>query len=131
MPDEARGNYRAWLHKAEEDELSLNAILKDEAGSPSTACFLSQQMAEKLLKGLLVFHNKDFPKVHDLLELETLLLDVEPDITKLHEDPMSLNRYYVEARYPGEYPEFNFIECGEAREAAGRIKEFALTKTSA
>ncbi|OGM93020.1 hypothetical protein A2935_03880 [Candidatus Wolfebacteria bacterium RIFCSPLOWO2_01_FULL_47_17b] len=131
MPDEIRGNYRAWIHKATEDELSLNAILKDEAGSPSTACFLSQQTAEKLLKGLLVFHNKDFPKVHDLLELETLLLGIEPDIAGLHKDLTVLNRYYIEARYPGEYPEFNFIECREGREAAGRIKEFVLAKTSA
>lgn len=28
--------------------LSVNAILKDKDGAPSTVCFLSQQMAEKV-----------------------------------------------------------------------------------
>ncbi|MEK6645737.1 MAG: HEPN domain-containing protein [Candidatus Firestonebacteria bacterium] len=53
--------YQEWFVKAEEDELSINAILT-EKGAPSTACFLAQQMAEKYIKGFLVFHKKEFPK---------------------------------------------------------------------
>ena len=121
-------DYHEWFKKAAEDELSAKAVLKN--GAPSTGCFLSQQMAEKYLKGLLVFHKKDFPKVHDLLDLETLLLHIVPEIKELHADLKLLNRYYIETRYPGDYPEFTLDECEKAQRAALRIKEFMLTKIS-
>lgn len=74
MASKNQSNFREWFQKAEEDELSIQAILK-ENGAPSTACFLAQQMAEKYLKGLLVFYEQPFRKIHDLLKLESLLLD--------------------------------------------------------
>lgn len=118
-------NYKEWFRKAEEDEFAGGEVLDGER-FPAPACFHFQQMAEKYLKGLLVFHKKAFPKVHDLLELETLLKDIEPDVTDLHKDLTYLNRYYVETRYPGDYPEFTIVDCEEARAAAVRIKEFVL-----
>ncbi len=63
MHGDSAKNYVKWFEKAEEDELSGRAVLKE--GAPSTGCFLAQQMAEKYMKGLLVFHHKDFLKVHD------------------------------------------------------------------
>lgn len=126
MPDEKANNFRDWLKRAGEDELSINAILKEEAGAPSTACFLSQQMAEKLLKGLLVYHDQEFPKIHDLLALETMIIRIEPRVVGIHEDLRLLNRYYVETRYPGDYPECNFAECKEAFKSALRIKDLVL-----
>lgn len=116
-------NYLEWLKKAQEDELSIQAILK-EGGAPSTACFLAQQMAEKYLKGLLVFYKKSFAKVHDLLRLETLLLESMPNTNTIHNNLKLLNRFYIETRYPGDYPEFNFEEARDAYEAAKRVKEF-------
>lgn len=120
-------NYQEWFKKAQEDELSISAILKED-GAPSTVCFLSQQMAEKYLKGLLVFHNKVFLKVHDLLELEMLLLEFEPEIKQYDDELDVLNRYYIETRYPGDYPEFSLQEAREAFEAVKRIKNFVLDK---
>ncbi|MBI4994146.1 HEPN domain-containing protein [Candidatus Peregrinibacteria bacterium] len=122
-----QNNYEEWLKKADEDERSIMAILK-ENGAPSTACFLSQQMAEKYLKALLLFHDKNFPKIHDLLELETLLLDKDPQIQTLHKQLEILNRYYIETRYPGDYPDFTFTEAKKAFEAAGHVKKIALTR---
>lgn len=127
MPSEKEKNYLEWLKKAKEDELSAKVIIK-ENGAPSTACFLSQQMAEKLLKGLLVSHTKDFPKIHDLLDLETLLLDITPKVKEIHQDLVLLNRYYVETRYPGDYPQFSLDECQKAYEAALRVKDFVSAK---
>ncbi|MBI2591167.1 MAG: HEPN domain-containing protein [Candidatus Brennerbacteria bacterium] len=127
MLNNQENNYKNWFKKAEEDELSINSILK-EGGAFSTACFLSQQMAEKYLKGLLVFYNKEFLKVHDLIELETLLIKDNSKIKEFHNDLKLLNRYYIETRYPGDYPEFNFEEAQKSYEAAKRIKEFVLGK---
>ncbi|MBI2459091.1 MAG: HEPN domain-containing protein [Parcubacteria group bacterium] len=41
-----------WVRKARDDELNIRSILKHRDGAPSGVCFLSQQMAEKYLKGL-------------------------------------------------------------------------------
>ena len=46
-------NIQEWIAKAKDDELSIKAIIKEKA-APSTVCFLSQQMAEKYLKALLI-----------------------------------------------------------------------------
>lgn len=122
-------NYREWIIKASEDELSAAAILKRKDGAPSTVCFLSQQMAEKYLKALLVFHGSNFPKVHDLLELATLLLDKESGIKKYQNDLNNLNSYYIETRYPGDYPKFTWTDAGEAFASASRIKEIVIGRT--
>lgn len=124
MPDKF-ANYLKWFQKAEEDELSIKAILK-EGGAPSTAAFLSQQMAEKYLKGLLVFYQKPYTKVHDLLGLETLLLEINQEIDEIHEELQNLNRYYIEARYPGDYPIISLEEAEEAYNSAKNVKEFVL-----
>lgn len=125
-----QNNHSEWFEKAKDDELSIQALIKEE-GPPSTICFLAQQIAEKYLKGLLVLHDKDFPKVHDLLELETLLRDVEPAVATIHQYLNILNRYYIETRYPGDFPEFTLKEAEEAFTAAVRIKKFVLSKVQA
>lgn len=130
MPQIDSKNYLDWFQKAQEDGLNAASILKHRDGTPSAACFLSQQMVEKYLKGLLIFHSREFPKVHDLLEIETLLLDVEPEIKKYEEELDMLATYYIETRYPGDYPEFSWQDAKEAYEAAKRIKIFVKEKTS-
>lgn len=129
MPSDLEKNYSEWIRKAEDDDLSAKVIIQ-EGGAPSTACFLSQQMAEKYLKGLLVFYSISFPKVHDLLEMTTLLLDKASDIEDLRDDLVSLNRYYIETRYPGDYPQFSLEECQKAYEAAMKVRDFVLEKIS-
>lgn len=124
MPDKV-ANYFRWFQKAEEDELSIKAILK-EGGAPSTAAFLSQQMAEKYLKGLLVFYQKPYTKVHDLLGLETLLLEINPEINDVHEELQNLNRYYIETRYPGDYSVIFLEEAQKAYNSAKNVKELVL-----
>jgi len=86
-------------------------------------------LRKKYLKGLLVFHNRPFPKVHDLIELESLLIPLEKNIQDIHNYVVALNRYYIETRYPGDYPEFTQNEAHEAFDAALRVKKFVVTKT--
>ena len=119
--------YQKWLDKAEEDEFAGKIIL-DEKRFFAPACFHFQQMAEKLLKALLVFHGIDFPKAHDLSVLAKLLEPVAKGIEDYKEDFKILGRYYVETRYPGDFPEFYFQEAKEAYGAALRVKEFILKK---
>ena len=85
-------------------------------------------MAEKLLKALLIFLQEKFSKTHDLLELQTMLLDIAPDINDYEKDLDILNVYYIETRYPGDYPDFTLKEAKEAKEAADKIKGFVFNK---
>jgi len=119
--------FSEWQAKAEDDCLAIEAMLK-ERGLPNPICFHAQQMAEKYLKGLLVFYDVHVPKVHDLLELETLLLSIAKDVSNLHDDLLVLTRYYITTRYPGDYPSFSMKDGREAYEAALRVKNFVLGK---
>ncbi len=121
-------NYIGWFKKAQDDDLSAVSILKHRDGAPSVVCFLSQQIAEKYMKGLIVYAGGSFRKVHDLIELETLLFDKYADIKELHDDFKLLNRFYIKTRYPGDYPDFFWGEAEDAYKAAERIKEFVMKK---
>lgn len=126
MNDDDR-DYQGWLDKVEEDEFAGREVL-DGKRFPAPACFHFQQMAEKLLKALLVYYGKEFAKIHNLIALASMLEPSAPDIKNLKTDLEFLNRYYVETRYPGDYPEFTLQECSKALDAALHIKEFVLNK---
>ena len=117
-----------WLFKAQEDELSARDILEDKQGAPSTVCFLSQQMAEKILKGYLVFKGKKFPKIHDLDRLVKLCQEFDKSFKRIKSQARYLSNFYITTRYPGDYPEFNWREAEEAFRSAIKIKNFVLER---
>lgn len=120
--------FQEWFDKADEDELSINAILT-EKGAPSTACFLSQQMGEKYLKGFLVFHEKEFPKIHQLEKLLNMCKEIDNSFEVLKDDAVLLSEFYVETRYPGDVPEgFSWNDARKAFESAKKIKDFVLER---
>lgn len=116
-----------WCEKATEDALSLHAILKSKDGAPATCCFLAQQMAEKLLKALLLAFTGNTPKIHDLNKLRRQLEQHIPSVAQLKKECAILNRYYITARYPADIPEgFSWKDAQEAADAAERFEYFVL-----
>jgi len=120
--------YKEWFEKANEDELAGEEVLKNPH-LYAPACFHFHQTAEKYLKGFLVFNSNGYPKSHDLLELASLIADLAPDIMNLEEELLLLNDYYIETRYPGDYPEFSLKDAEDARKAAREVKDFILIET--
>ncbi|MCI0542439.1 HEPN domain-containing protein [bacterium] len=120
-----------WFEKAHDDELNALSILKHRDGTPSAACFLCQQMAEKYLKGFLVFNGESPPKVHDLRELEKHIVRFDPSIKELVQGLDLLNTFYITTSYPGDYPEFHWGDAEEALAAAQKIKQFVLDRVAA
>jgi HEPN domain-containing protein len=59
---------------------------------------------EKALKALLVWHQVEFPKTHDVQRLLDLLAGTEPELAEACVGAAELTPYGVEYRYPGEYP---------------------------
>lgn len=117
---------REWFQKGENDLKSAQIILKENDGPPATVCFLSQQVAEKYLKGFLVYNGKSFRKVHDLLEIISECEEIEKGVSDLRPAAAELNEYYIESRYPIEIPDFNEKQAKDALKKAEKIKDFVV-----
>lgn len=75
-----------WVKRAQDDELSTEAILKDHAGAPSGACLLAHEIAEKYLKAFLVARKNWFPKIHRLDKLVELCAELDQGFSTLKDD---------------------------------------------
>lgn len=119
--------YEDWLAKAKEDELAAERLMGGD-GLFSPVCFHSQQMAEKLLKALLLYKGQTFEKIHDLSALGKLLQPLFPDVLDLKSDLLVLSKFYIKTRYPADYPEFTKKQAEQAYECALRVKDFVNGK---
>ncbi|MBE0535246.1 MAG: HEPN domain-containing protein [Phycisphaerae bacterium] len=107
---------RQWVGKADEDLRTAEHILTLEEACPfSSVCFHAQQCVEKYLKALLLSHNTPFGRTHDLVRLYDLLAEQHRRLLDVEELAV-LNRYAVEARYPGDWEP---IDRKEAEFAVG------------
>jgi HEPN domain-containing protein len=64
-------------------------------------CFHAQQAAEKAIKALLIKYGVEFPYVHDIAELLTLLEKASRAIPENIKQGERLTRFAVFTRYPG------------------------------
>jgi len=90
---------REWLSRARSD-----LILAKAAGVGiylEDLCFHAQQAAEKAVKALLIRQRVDFPYVHDLAELLTLLERTGLSLPESIRQSAKLTRFAVFTRYPG------------------------------
>lgn len=99
MPNKNSQKAIYWFSKADDDLKFAKAGFR-ETKIPSDACFLSQQVAEKYLKGFLINQGKNFKRTHNLLKLLNSCAKIDKSFKKLFEDCKGLNIYYIEARYP-------------------------------
>ena len=85
--------------------------------------FHCQQAVEKYLKALLVRHQIEFPKTHDIGRLlDHLALADRPAAESLRYADM-LSRFGVEGQYPGDAPELMLGEDVAVVAIAGRVRE--------
>ena len=77
----------------------------------------------------MLFTGLQVEKIHDLPKIADKFENIFPEIKQLFKNDLStLTRYYIETRYPGDYPEFTWDECRQASEIALRVKAFVLEK---
>ncbi len=114
---------RQWLANAE-DDLGVAQHLADQ-NTPYFAAigFHAQQAAEKFLKAILVWHQIEFPKTHDVAELLDLVADVDASLAIALQNVITLNPYAVEARYPGDCPEITASEAQKALSLANKVRK--------
>ncbi|MBI4646653.1 MAG: HEPN domain-containing protein [Bacteroidia bacterium] len=63
-------------------------------------CFHAQQAAEKGLKAILIFKNKEFEKTHSIARLLELINETGLDIPPAMKETISLTRFATRMRYP-------------------------------
>jgi HEPN domain-containing protein len=88
-------------------------------------CFNLQQCTEKSLKALLIYNEVEFPFVHDIASLLTILklnkIEVPQDLICA----AKLTIYAVSTRYPGDYNEITEEDYREAVEIAENVYNWA------
>jgi len=114
---------RQWLARAEEDFGVARHLLSSRGSYWTSAGFHAQQAAEKFLKAVLVHHQIEFPKTHDLGELLELLARADAALAGSLRDATALNPFGVDARYPGELPQATQHDAKTAVELAARVRD--------
>jgi len=77
MRPESWREVQDWLNRAEYDLTAAGQLLEGSVPRPATVAYLSQQAAEKALKGFLAAHDQAIPKTHDLDRLVVLCEEIE------------------------------------------------------
>lgn len=90
-----------WIAKAEGDFKVAGEQMQTDSPVHDVICFLSQQTAEKYLKGWLTEQAAAFPLTHDLDIIGQLCLPSLPERTDSMQDLRYLTTFAVRVRYPG------------------------------
>lgn len=113
---------RQWVRKAENDLLNAVQVVKLGKRSPlDTVCYHAQQCVEKYVKALLIHHDLDVPKTHNIAVLIKLLPPgARPDISLADQD--RLTEYATTTRYPGDYEPLALADARAAVKLARRVR---------
>ncbi len=91
---------KAWLLKAQHDLVAIRKLSEGPEAYLDTAIYHCQQVAEKAIKGFLVYRDQRFEKTHDLRILLELALPYESGFSSLKDAAVLLTPYATEFRYP-------------------------------
>lgn len=126
-PRDVARQVRQWLEKADHDLRNAEHTLTIFDDCPfDTVCFHAQQCVEKYLKGWLTFTHTDVLRSHDLVVL--LNLAMTAGLRGVHmQEIQPLNRYTIEARYPGDWDPIDRPEADRAVATARSVRETIRT----
>jgi len=92
-----------WFNYSQNDFISAYHLYYDLYPKQSEiACYLSQQCAEKALKGYLFFQNVEPPRIHNLVELCQMCMNYDGTFSEILDVCSDLTPYGVAVRYPNE-----------------------------
>jgi len=114
---------REWLNRARSNLAQAKA--KRKGVYLEDLCFDAQQAAEKAIKALLIKLDVNFPYVHDLAKLLTLVEKAGQEVPEPIKRAEELSRFAVFTRYPGIGPSIKEKEYRETVEIAARVVKWA------
>lgn len=115
---------KEWFRIGEEELNFAQAAFGDFDAFYPQICFQCQQAVEKHLKGFLVYHNKKFPKINDLVELIKLCSKINKNFLNFSKKAAILSQHYIMSRYPVEYPPAKKKEAEQSLKIAEEIINF-------
>ncbi len=89
---------KSWLDKAGHDLASVQRLIEIEPMILDNACFHCQQAIEKYLKAFLIYHGRDIERTHNIIFLLSECSNFDAVFGSV--DPMNINVYAVQGRYP-------------------------------
>lgn len=95
--------YFDWLFHANLDYLAAKNLINDERCYFATA-FHCQQCIEKALKGYMLYKTRKLFDGHNLTWLCKQAMLMDDHFRKHLMDSVTLNKYYIETRYPADVP---------------------------
>lgn len=113
---------KEWFDSVNSDFSYAEVGLKEEKIFPQIA-FLSQQVAEKFLKGYLILNGVEPSRIHELPKILGECVKINPDLEGLRDACELLTGFYSETRYPPDIPDYLKEEVSEAFEQARLVKE--------
>ena len=114
---------REWINRARSD---LTQAKNEVPGVYlENLCFNAQQAAEKSIKAVMIARNIEFPYVHDLDHLLSLLEDEGEVIPAPIRQASKLTKYATITRYPGDIEPVTAQEYAEAIAIAETILRWA------
>lgn len=93
---------KRWLQRAQEDLTAAEALLSLYPPLVRSSLFHCQQAAEKAMKAFLVWHDRPFPKTHNLVWLGDQCASIDRGLETPIEEAVQLTRFAVRFRYPDE-----------------------------
>ena len=92
-----------WLEQAEADREGARLLF--EGGSYHLACFVAQQVTEKVIQAFLYAQGEEFVLGHSVEALCRAAATFDPDFATLRESVAPLDGYYLPTRYPDSLPD--------------------------
>lgn len=131
MPDERQEAIHEltaeWMRRAYSD-LAVARLIDEERIAPEILAFHAQQAAEKALKALLVQRQVEFPRLHEIGMLLNLCKDAGYEGADTVSEAVSLTRYAVTTRYPGEEEAISRQEARQAFELSEKTLKWVETQ---
>jgi HEPN domain-containing protein len=119
---------KEWTNRAYNDLITAQHVFNDMHPRQSEiACFLSQQCAEKALKGYLVSKDVEPEKVHKLEKLCDECTEYDTTFHDISSACQTLTPYAVAVRYPNQLA-INDNKASVALDYAQRIYDFCMAK---
>ncbi len=103
--EEIRRLVADWTRKANRDFAVATHLATEGERFRDAVGFHCQQALEKYLKAVLVRHQVEFAKTHDLDRLLGILRSVAPEIAEASSEAGWLTPFGVDFRYPGDFAE--------------------------
>ncbi len=125
MMSEKEAYVREWLDKAEHDLISAR-LLEIEPMVLDNVCFHCQQAVEKYLKAFLAYYSCTIEKTHNVVFLLAECSDIDAVFATV--DPLNINAYAIQGRYPGASVSPTSEEASGFYKLALQVKELVVER---